>query len=195
MRSVVGCGAMLALAMLAGCAGSGHSNPVVVDFRAGSTDLSGYPGLGIGAGNVLSGPAGSRSPDQHYQPFEIRQCDAQMTACALGFVNLVSRVEILSVDSTSAKVRVDLDYQVGAEGNRKWDGSRFNDKLPVPEIINDQGTRSRTADIPYGEVRHIQLPYGVDFALCVSPPGVTNLDIRPCADKLAVRNPTGSTAF
>lgn len=195
MRSVLGCGAMLALAMLAGCAGSGHSNPVVVDYRAGSTDLSGYPGLGIGAGNVLFGPKGSRSVPQYYQPLDVRQCDAQMTACALGYVNLVSRVEILSVDSTSAKVRVDLNYQVGAEGNRKWDGTKLKQKLPVPEIINDQGTRSRTADIPYGEVRHIQLPYGVAFALCVSPPGVTNLDSRPCAEKLAVRIPTGTTAF
>lgn len=196
MRSVVGFGAVLALAVLAGCAsfGGASKGPVVVDYYAGTTDLSGYPGMGVGAGNALYDSVGGQVAF-HYQPLEVRQCNAQMSACSLGIVNLTSRVEILSVDANSAKVRVDLDYQVGAEGRREWPGTKVVETVTVPEIINDQGSRSRTADIPYGEIRHVQLPHGVDFALCVSPPGVTNLDRRPCAAQLAVKNPTGATAF
>ncbi|MBK5376190.1 hypothetical protein JFT81_16285 [Pseudomonas sp. TH43] len=196
MRSVVGCSVVLALATLAGCAnwGGADKGPVVVDYYAGTTDLSGYPGMGIGAGNVLYGNAGA-AEGYRYQPLEVRQCNAQKSACALGIVNLVSQIQILSVGDTVAKLRVDLNYQVGAEGRREWPENTYVEKLSVPEIINDKGTVSRTAEVPYGEVRHIELPYGVSLTLCVSPPGVSNMNTRPCAGQLKVKDTTGVPVF
>ncbi|WP_454863884.1 hypothetical protein [Pseudomonas hormoni] len=196
MRSIVGCSAVLALASVAGCTnwGSADKGPVVVDYYAGTTDLSGYPGMGTGAGNVLYGTAGA-ADGYRYQPLEVRQCNAQKSACALGIVNLVSQIQILSVGDTVAKLRVDLNYQVGAEGRGDWSGNTYVEKLSVPEIINDKGEVSRTAEIPYGEVRHIELPYGMSFTLCVSPPGVSNMSARPCAGQLKVKDPTDVAGF
>lgn len=196
MRSVVCGGAVFALAILGGCAnfGGANSGAVVVDHYAGTTDLSGYPGMGVGMGSLLYGPAGARDAIS-YQPLDVRQCNKQMTACALGIMNLTSRIEIVSVGTDAAKVKVDLQYQIGSEGRRSWEGTEFVTKVNVPDIINDQGVISRIAEISYGEVRHIQLPYGVDFALCVSAPGVTTLDNRPCSSRLKVLDPTGAVAF
>lgn len=196
MRSFVACSVVLAMATLTGCTnwGGADNGPVVVDYYAGTTDLSGYPGMGTGAGNVLYGIAGA-ADGYRYQPLEVRQCNAQKSACALGIVNLVSQIQILSVGDTVAKLRVDLSYQVGADGRRQWPGNTYIEKLSVPEIINDKGAVSRTAEVPYGEVRHIELPYGMNFTLCVSPPGVSNLDTRSCEGRLKVRDTTDVAVF
>ncbi|MCP1645638.1 hypothetical protein J2T41_005284 [Pseudomonas citronellolis] len=194
MRSFVGVGGVLvlALATISGCAswGRGDEKLVVVDYYAGTTDLSGYPGMGVGAGNALTGSPGI-AEKVLYQPLEVRRCNVEMTECSLGIVDLSSQVTILSVGSSTAKVQVDLNYKVGAEYRRESPGSSVVAKLSVPEVIHGQGTITRSADLPYGEIRNVELPYGVAFTLCVSPPGVSNIDIRPCASKLRVKDPSG----
>lgn len=196
MHSVLCSGALFALAILGGCTNMGRGDlaVVVVDHYAGTTDLSGYPGMGVGMGRSLYGPSGTHD-GIIYQPLEIRQCNKQITACALGIMNLIGRIEIISVSDEAAKVKIDLSYQVGFEGRRSWAGTEISTTVNAQDLINDQGRFSRSAEISYGEVRHIQLPYGVNFALCVSAPGVTNLDYRPCSSELKVSDLTGTVAF
>ncbi|MCY1517777.1 hypothetical protein D9M68_524750 [compost metagenome] len=192
MRSTVNIGVAFALVALAGCSYGVRPDqlPVVVDYYAGATDLSGYSGMGIGAGNTLLGKAGSSDP-LRYPALEVKRCNAEMTACALGLVDLTSQVTILEVDPSTAKVQVVLDYRVGKEVRHEWMGSRVISTLPSDvEVINDSGQVTRSAEIPYGVVRSVVLPYGVALTLCVSPPGTSNLDERPCSENLRVRDPS-----
>lgn len=189
MRLSAAVSVAVALAAVAGCSSQGSKNQesVVVDFYAGTTDKSGYPGMGIGAGNVFDGAVGVVAPF-NYQPLPVRQCNAANTACALGLVDLASNVSVLSIGPRSATIKVDLSYRVSGASRREWPGKKIVEKVGVPEVINDQGTFSRSAEIPYGQVRKVDLPYGVAFTFCVSPPGTSNRDARPCASALSVRD-------
>lgn len=192
MQSTVGFGVALAFAALAGCATEKPfvQQPVVVDYYAGTTDLSGYPGMGIGAKNTLTGDAGA-SYDFRYQPLNVRRCNSEMTECSLGLLDLTSQVTILDVGPSTAKVQVVLGYQVGKEVRHEALGTSTVLTLPPDvDIISDKGQVTRSAEIPYGAVRSIELPYGAALTLCVSPPGVSNMDPRPCAESLRVRDPS-----
>lgn len=189
MRFSVAVSVAVALAAVAGCSSLGTKNQqsVVVDFYAGTTDKSGYPGMGVGAGNVFDGPIGAVA-SFNYQPLPVRECNAANTACALGLVDLASNVSVLSIGPHSATIKVDLSYRVSGESRREWPGMKIVEKVSVPEVINDQGTFSRSAEIPYDQVRKVDLPYGVAFTFCVSPPGTSDRDVRPCASNLSVRD-------
>ncbi|MDN3218900.1 hypothetical protein [Pseudomonas nunensis] len=195
MRLIVIGSAVLAFATLAGCAGwFGPQGPVVVDYYAGMTDLSGYPKMKVGEVDSLFDTSGV-TKKHPFRPFNVRQCNTQRTECSLGIVGLTSHVQILSVGESSAKLKVSFDYKVGDEWRNTVAGGAFVEKLPDLEVILDQGEVSRTAEIPYGEVRHVELPYGLIFTLCASPPGVSNMDARPCASQLEVKDYSGAPAF
>lgn len=192
MRSTVGLGAVFAFAALAGCVTEKPlaQRPVVVDYYAGTTDLSGYPGMGLGASTTLTGNAGARN-DFRYQPLNVRRCNSEMTECSLGLLDLTSQVTILEVGPSTAKVQVVLGYQVGKEVRHEALGTSTVLTLPPDvNLISDKGQVTRSAEIPYGAVRSIELPYGAALTLCISPPGVSNMDPRPCAESLRVRDPS-----
>jgi len=196
MRSIVNGGAIWALAALAGCSAVNvfDKGPVVVDYHAGTTELSGYPKMSVGADNSFFDRAGSHESHK-FGPFEVRQCNATKTACSLGLVILDAEMQILSVGDATAKLQIKIDYKVGAEWRRDVPGGVYVDKLTNPEIIHDQGSVSRVAEIAYGEVRHIELPYGLSYTVCVSAPGVDPMSFRLCAQQLNVKNPSSVPAF
>ena len=196
MRLVVMSGATIALAALTGCSGWNpfDKGPVVVDYHVGTTELSGYPKMTQGTSDSFYEGAGSQRRDT-FGPYDVRQCNTQRTACSLGLVTLNSELKILSVGDATTKLQITVDYKVGPESRRDQAGGVFAAKLPNAEIIHDQGTVSRTAEIPYGEVRHVELPYGLSYTLCASAPGVTTQSARPCANQLNVKNPSSVPAI
>lgn len=196
MRLVVLGSAMIAMAALTGCSGWNvfDKGPVVVDYHVGTTESSGYPKMTVGTNDSFFERAGAQQRDT-FGPYYVRQCNAQRTACSLGLVMLNSEIKILSVDDATAKLQITVDYKVGPEWRRDVAGGVLVDKLSNAEIIHDQGTVSRTAEIPYGEVRHVELPYGLSYTLCASGPGVTTLSTRPCANQLNMKNPSSVPVF
>lgn len=196
MRSVAGFTVGLGLAVLAGCAGwnASHRGPVVVDYRVNSEDISGRPKMNIVEGNSFFDVAGSTN-SQTYPPVTIRQCNAQRTECSLGIVTLTSQIQILSVDEQSTKLRLDFIYTVGEEWRRETSSTKQVHSLPMPEVIKDEGRVTRTADIPYSETRRVELPYGLSLSLCVSAPGVTTMDQRPCTNQMVHADAKSSPAF
>ncbi|RBC02531.1 hypothetical protein C3E97_007135 [Pseudomonas sp. MWU12-2115] len=195
MRLVVIGGAMVALATLAGCAGLNlfDKGPVVVDYHAGTTEQSGFPRSASGTDDSFFNGAGSERR-QTFGPYHVRQCNAERTSCSLGLVILNTNMQILSVGEATAKLQVKIDYKVGAESHRDVAGV-LERKLTNPEIVHDQGSVSRIAEIPYGEVRHVDLPYGLSYTLCVSAPGVKPENARPCANQLNVNSPASTPTF
>jgi len=197
MRSAVGIGSALALAALVGCSlrGTGNEQPVVVDYHVGTTERSGYSfATGLGGGDFFFGNVDSQRKIIS-QPFDVRKCNAEMSACALGIVNLTTSVAIRSVSPDGVIVEVAAAYQVGSQGSRDGGSWQQNKHLKLPEIINDGGTVTRLSKIPYGEARKVELPYGVIFSLCVSPPGTSSMDVRPCASELQASNSSGLQAL
>lgn len=196
MRSVAGFTVGLGLAVLAGCAGwnASHRGPVVVDYRVNSEDISGRRKMNIVEGNSFFDVAGSTN-SQTYPPVTIRQCNAQRTECSLGIVTLTSQIQILSVDEQSTKLRLDFVYKVGEEWRRETSSTKQVYSLPMPEVIKDEGRVTRSADIPYSETRRVELPYGLSLSLCVSAPGVTTMDQRPCTNQMVHADAKRSPAF
>ncbi|MGF6167663.1 hypothetical protein M2426_001251 [Pseudomonas moraviensis] len=196
MRSVVISGAMIALAVLTGCSGwnTFDKGPVVVDYHVGTTELSGYPKMTEGTSDSFYEQAGSQRRDT-FGPYNVRQCNTQRTACSLGLVTLNSELKILSVGDATTKLQITVDYKVSPEWRRDVAGGVFTAKLPNSEIIHGQGTVSRTAEITYGEVRHVELPYGLSYTLCASAPGVTTKSTRHCANQLNVKDPSSVPAI
>lgn len=196
MRSVAAFTVVLGLAVMAGCAGwnGSHRGPVVVDYQVNSEDISGRPKVNIVEGNSFFDAAGSTN-SQNYPPVTIRQCNAQRTECSLGIVTLTSQIQILSVDEQSTKLRLNFVYKVGEEWHRETSSTKQVHSLPMPEVIKDQGRVTRTVDIPYSETRRVELPYGLGLSLCVSAPGVTTMDQRPCTNQLAHADAKSSPTF
>ncbi|MFN9529504.1 MAG: hypothetical protein ACK561_03390 [Pseudomonadaceae bacterium] len=197
MHSAVGIGAALALATLAGCVSKGTVNqqPVIVDYYAGTTEGSGYSfAAGLGGGNFFIGDAGTQRSFVS-QPFDVRKCNAEMSACALGIVDLTTSLAIRSVSQDGVIVEVAAAYQVSAQSSRDGESWQLNKQLMLPEIINDSGTVTRLSKILYGEARKVELPYGVIFSFCVSPPGTSSMDVRPCSSRLQVRHSSDLQAF
>lgn len=191
MRYTAVTGLALTLAVLVGCSSGGQiaQRSVIVDYYAGATDLSGYPGMGMGGGNFLEGQAGT-SRDSTYPTLEVRRCNAEMTACSLGLIDLSSRITILEVGPSAAKVQVALTYRVGKEVRREAYGTSTIQTLPSDvDVLVDEGQETRSAEMPYGVVRGVDMPYGVAFALCVSPPDTPSKTPRPCAEHLRVSDP------
>ncbi|TWC44512.1 hypothetical protein FBY04_14619 [Pseudomonas sp. SJZ080] len=196
MRSVAGFTVVLSLAVLAGCAGwnGSHRGSVVVDYQVNSEDISGRPKVNIVEGNSFFDVAGA-TDSQTYPPVTIRQCNAQRTECSLGIVTLTSKIQIISIDEQSTKLRVDFVYKVGEEWRRETSSTKQVHSLPMPEVIKDQGRVTRTADIPYSETRRVELPYGLSLSLCVSAPGVTTMNQRPCTNQMVHADAKNSPAF
>lgn len=129
------------------------------------------------------------SDEIHSARGNVRQCNTQRTVCSLGLVTLNSELKILSVGDATTKLQITVDYKVSPEGVETWREVSSRPSSREFEIIHDQGTVSRTAEIPYGEVRHVELPYGLSYTLCASAPGVTTKSTRPCANQLNVKDP------
>lgn len=184
-------GLALTMAVLVGCSSGGQfeQRSVIVDYYAGATDLSGYPGMGMGGGDFLEGQAGA-SRDSTYPILDVKRCNAEMTACSLGLMDLSSRITVLEVGPSAAKVQVALAYRVGREVRREAYSTSTVQTLPSDvDVLFDEGQETRSAEIPYGVVRGIDMPYGVAFALCVSPPDTLTKTSRPCAENLRVSDP------
>lgn len=196
MRSVAGFTAVLSLAVLAGCAGwnGSHKEPVVVDYQVNSENISGRPKMNIVEGNSFFDVAGSTN-SQTYPPVTIRQCNAQRTECSLGIVTLTSQIQILSVDKQSTKLRLDFVYRIGEGWRRETSSTKQMRSVPMPEVIKDEGRVTRTADIPYGETWQVELPYGLSLSLCVSEPGATTMNQRPCTNQMVHADAKSSPAF
>lgn len=197
MQHMVGVGIAIALAALSGCAGvkSSAQQAVVVDYFGGTTALSGPASAGLGMNDTLVGIADA-SQELRYQPLAVRHCNAEMTACATGILDLFSRITILDVGPTSAKIRVALTYKISKEVRREAFGHSLGQAVaPGVDVLTGDGEINRVAEIPYGMVRGVEMPYGAVLTLCVSPPGTSNMAFRPCSRNLQVRDPSEVPAF
>jgi capsular polysaccharide biosynthesis protein len=98
---------------------------------------------------------------------EVRACNQSRTACSLGFGVVDGSAEIISSSPTAATVAIDLNYQVGRSYSHIVNGQEFRQEVPA-DIQALQGSQqiSKRIEVAYGEVAHIQLPYGVDVAVC-----------------------------
>lgn len=197
MRYMTVFGLALSLAALAGCSSGGQTaqRSVIVNYYAGATDLSGYPAMAEGGGSSFEGEAGT-SRESTYPPLAVRRCNTEMTACSIGIMDLSSRITILEAGPSAAKVQVALIYRVGNEVRREAHGGSITQKLPSDvDVLVDEGQETRSAEIPYGIVRGVDMPHGAAFTLCVSPPDNPTKTPRPCPENLRVSVPGIVPAF
>ncbi|SBW84040.1 hypothetical protein PVE_R2G0010 [Pseudomonas veronii 1YdBTEX2] len=168
MHAVVRCASLLAVAVVAGCAGgkSVEKESAVVTVSAYGPDLFGQHSRGAGGSWDVRETTRGATP-LSFPAMEVRACNQSRTACSLGFGVVDGSAEIISSSPTAATVAIDLNYQVGRSYSHILNGQEFRQEVPA-DIQALQGSQqiSKRIEVAYGEVAHIQLPYGVDVAVC-----------------------------
>lgn len=172
MHVVVRCASMLAFAVVAGCAG-GNAIPnekAMVTVSATAPDEFGLPRKGNGGRLSFLGVSQESQP-QVFPPMSLRVCNQTRTECALGKALIKGNVKFVSLSAKSATVTINLDYQVGRSQTVGDDTMQTKSSIPSDvQTLRANQVFSKTVELAYGEVRHVQLPFGVDVAVCASMP-------------------------
>lgn len=199
MLVVVRCASILAFAVVAGCAG-GKSIPnekAMVTVSAIALDEFGLPRKGTsGRLNFLGAP--QESQPQVFPPMSLRVCNQARTECALGKALVKAGVKVESLSAKSATVTVNLDYQVGRSQTVSDDTMQTTSSIPSGvQTLRAKQAFSKTVELAYGEVRHVQLPYGVDVAVCVAMPNAGEFfpDPRVCQGLDKMPDPSSDLAL
>lgn len=168
MHAVVRCASLLAFVVVAGCAGgkSIEKESAVVTVSAYGPDLFGQQSRGTGGSWDVRETSRGATP-LSFPAMEVRACNQSRTACSLGFGVVDGSAEIISSSPTAATVAINLNYQVGRSYSHIVNGQEIKQEVPA-DIQALQGNQqiSKRIEVAYGEVAHIQLPYGVDVAIC-----------------------------
>jgi hypothetical protein len=191
MRAVLGgIAAILAISALSGCTSNtaNSTNQVLIATSAVAPDLGVLQRRGVGSTNRFVEQVG-QGQFQVYPPMELRHC-ASESDCSYGIAKLTAAVKLEAVDGQGATVNVDLNYQVGRS-------QTYQDNVTTLSINTDAGLKTlsaqqalnKTVKLAFGEVRHVQLPFGVDFAVCVSAEASATAKKAPCPGIDALPDP------
>lgn len=106
--------ACLLLFALSGCTNirQNEQPPLIAVTYGGVQNPSQTDRAGTGAVIRETIIVGTIQPFAPYQPATVRECDPDMTACALGVVLLKSKIVLKSADAHSATVLVSVSYQL-----------------------------------------------------------------------------------
>ena len=184
MHVVVRCASMLAFAVVAGCAGGNAilNEKAMVTVSAIAPDEFGLPRKGNGGRLSFLGVPQESQP-QIFPPMSLRVCNQTRTECALGKALIKGNVKFVSLSAKSATVTINLDYQVGRSQTVGDDTTKTTSSIPSDvQTLRANQVFSKTVELAYGEVRHVQLPFGVDVAVCAAMPNAGEFlpDPRVC---------------
>ncbi|WP_442807611.1 hypothetical protein [Trinickia soli] len=144
----------------------------LVDASAGSAaPTPGEPVLGgLTTQKISAGLFWQVVPDL----FAVRACDAATGECRQGIAKPVARVTLRQVGATGATVTLQTEYHVAPTQSltnglpvspTRATMSIHAGVAPMPEHTE---VASRTAELPYGQLRKVTLPDGVTLGLCLS---------------------------
>jgi hypothetical protein len=104
----------------------------------------------------------------------VHDCAKGQLPCRQGVVKPIVKLVVIKASERSAQVNVSVSFNIGRSGviEAGTPGSSYQKSTEtissgVP-TIQEKGSISRTAEIPLGMLRRIELPYGVAIGLCVS---------------------------
>lgn len=100
----------------------------------------------------------------------VRECNVEMTHCALGVAKLTSHTTLLSADNAGATIKVDLVFDLDRKQEITSTNSVSSDSIPddIP-VLTDAGTFTKIVRIPFGEMRRVSFSHGIDFNICALP--------------------------
>ncbi|KRP87435.1 hypothetical protein TX25_26100 [Pseudomonas lactis] len=102
-----------------------------------------------------------------FPAMEVRACNQSRTACSLGFGVVDGSAEIISSSPTAATVAINLNYQVGRTYTHVVNGQEIKQEVPADiQALQVSQQVTKRIEVAFGDVAHIQLPYGVDVAVC-----------------------------
>lgn len=190
MQVALGGTAILAIAALSGCMSPLANTPrrVLIATSAVAPDLGGLQHRGLGSTNRFVEQVG-QGQFQVHPPMDLRYCTSE-NDCAYGIAKLTAAVKVEAADDQEATVNVDLNYQVGRSQTYQDYVTTLNVSIaPELKTLSAQQSLNKTVRLAYGEVRHVQLPFGVDFAICVSTETSATAQKAPCPGIDALPNP------
>ncbi|WP_238547548.1 MULTISPECIES: hypothetical protein [Pseudomonas] len=168
MHAVVRCASLLAFVVVAGCAGgkSIEKESAVVTVSAYGPDLFGQQSRGTGGSWDVRETSRGATP-LSFPAMEVRACNQSRTACSLGFGVVDGSAEIISSSPTAATVAINLNYQVGRTYTHVVNGQEIKQEVPADiQALQVSQQVTKRIEVAFGDVAHIQLPYGVDVAVC-----------------------------
>lgn len=124
-----------------------------------------------GVGAAISMPLKTGTPySAAYPPTTVRECNSDMTACAVGVVLLKSRIVLQKADAHNATVLVDVNYQLNRQQVVQDSNTTVSIAVPaeVP-ALRGSDRFERIVTLSYGDRRRVSFAHGVDFDVCIAP--------------------------
>lgn len=153
---------------IGGVAGHPELLVTVVDASGSSTPDESRLG-GLVTQRLKIGSSWRSMPDL----LSIRECDAAHSRCASGIAKPFVLVSVLDADSKSARVSVQVSYDIGPKQTvtNGLPASNSTATISIPdgvEPIRGHAEVSRSGELVFGELRKIDLPNGVMVGLCIN---------------------------
>jgi hypothetical protein len=160
----------------AGCATQVHQpSKAMVTTLIGSTHsaVPGTPAL------ISTNPAVLNVPmtPMRIAPVQIRECNADKTACVLGVPKVAAVVTLVEFGRDDAQAMLEIDWSVEPsqtitntdDDNVSSQTTRLSVSDGVPSI-SDNGHISKRVKLKYDSVGTLRLPHGLEFSICVGAP-------------------------
>lgn len=167
---------LLTILASTGCATQVHQPPkAMVTTLIGSTH-SAVPGT---SALISTNPAVLNVPmaPMRIAPVQIRECNADKTACVLGVPKVVAVVTFVEFGRDDAQAMLEIDWKVERDqtitttddenGSFQATGRSVSDGVPS---ISDSGHISKRVKLKYDSVGTLRLPHGLEFSICVGAP-------------------------
>lgn len=141
----------------------------LVDASRGSSPDAPTLG-GLVTQRIQVGPFWQVVPDL----FLVRECDAGLTGCKEGIAKPTVRVTVHQAAASQASVTLQVSYDVGPS-QTLTNGLSVSPMTTTTTSISRgaepfraHAELSRTAELPYGQLRKVDLPNGVSVGLCLN---------------------------
>lgn len=167
---------LLTILASTGCATQVHQpSKAMVTTLIGSTHsaVPGTPAL------ISTNPAVLNVPmtPMRIAPVQIRECNAEKTACVLGEPKVVAVVTFFEFGRDDAQAMIEIDWKLERDqtittaddekGSFQATGRSVSDGVPS---ISDSGHISKRVKLKYDSVGTLRLPHGLEFSICVGAP-------------------------
>lgn len=125
---------------------------------------------GTGAVFRESTTVGTTPPFTPYPPATVRDCNPEMTACAVGVVVLKSKIALKSIGAHSATALVSVSYQLdGQQVLRDNNTTTTIAVSPQVPVLTDSDQFERVVTLPFGAKRRVSFAHGINFDVCIAP--------------------------
>jgi len=124
---------------------------------------------GVGAANSMPIKIGTPYSIT-YPPTTVRECNSDMTACAVGVVLLKSQIVLQKADANGATVLVNVNYRLDRQQVVRDSNMAVSIAVPaeVP-TLHGSDRLERVVTLSYGNRRRVSFAHGVDFDVCIAP--------------------------